>query len=1142
MSSTDRQNKLLLAEDWKKVYQSFKYADFKSYDFDSLRRTMINYLRTNYPEDFNDYIESSEYLALIDMIAFLGQNLSFRTDLNARENFLELAERRESILRLARLVSYNPTRNKAASGLLKIVSVSTTENVRDANGNSLSGRTIVWNDSVNIDWYDQFIRIFNGAFINSNKFGSPVNQQLVNGIPTEQYRINSNQLGVPVFTFNKNVSNQNLDFEVVSTILEDNRIVEESPKPGNQVALVYRDNGQGASSNSTGFFMHFKQGILQKGEFSVTSPVPNQKVEIDTSNINHDDVWLYSLDSAGVESKNWSKVDAVEGNNIVYNSINKNIKDIFSVITRASDRISLIFSDGIFGSLPKGLFRTYYRVSANRDYTIYPSNLTNITVRLPYVSSIGRVETITINLELKEAIGNASSTESNVSIKTNAPSTYYTQNRLITGEDYNVGPLGVSQDIIKVKAVNRTSSGISRYFDLLDPTGKYSTTNLFATDGILYKEEKTEKTSFKFLTKTDVEAVIENNITNIINLPNITDFYIDRFPNKTYNELNFNWNLTTYDTNRSTGFITDENGIVYQAGLFTEGSLRFLESGAMIKFVAPDGFHFMEDNTLMAGPADHIGAKTYIWTKVITTGDSISNSTNGLGPIVFNDFVPDGSILSRIQPKFSKELTDNVKLEIIDKIFAYRTFGLRYDQENREWNVIDQDNLNIINEFNLGLTGDSSNQQLDSSWLILFETNGLTYEVTYRTLKYIFESKKEINFYYNSDRKVYDSRTGKTVKDLISILNINNDINSADPKMSYTRDYSWELVKEYRDSDGYVNAKKVEISFEDSDDDGVVDDPDLFKLLVPESNYIFSKQNIQETFEYYDFIDASLENILIVNEPNILIKGNPIFYIPSSDIFYQLNSDTRKLTQIYNYKAYNGRNNIKFRYLHVSDDNSRIDPSRSNIIDTYILTRQYDTNYRLYLKGTLPIKPLAPSTDQLFQTYGSDLNKLKSISDEIIFHPVKYRDLFGSKSETNMQATFKIVKNSDQVINENTLKSDVIDKINSFFNLDNWDFGETFYWSELNAYLMKELSPAVSSIVIVPKSAESAFGSLMQINAEADEIFISSATVDDVEIISAITAERLKADGSIVTSATTQNVGIQSSTIDTNTSIGGYSS
>ena len=85
MATTDRQNRLLLAEDWRRIYQSFRNADFQSYDFDNLRRTMINYLRENYPEDFNDYIESSEYLALIDLIAYMGQNISFRIDVLNKE-------------------------------------------------------------------------------------------------------------------------------------------------------------------------------------------------------------------------------------------------------------------------------------------------------------------------------------------------------------------------------------------------------------------------------------------------------------------------------------------------------------------------------------------------------------------------------------------------------------------------------------------------------------------------------------------------------------------------------------------------------------------------------------------------------------------------------------------------------------------------------------------------------------------------------------------------------------------------------------------------------------------------------------------------------------------------------------------------
>ena len=123
MAQTIRQENLFAAENWQSVYQSFKNADFKAYDFDTLRTAMIEYIRTNYPEDFNDWIQSSEFVALIDLVAFLGQNLGFRIDLNSRENFIDTAERKENVLRLARFLSYNPKRNVSAQGLLKIKSI-----------------------------------------------------------------------------------------------------------------------------------------------------------------------------------------------------------------------------------------------------------------------------------------------------------------------------------------------------------------------------------------------------------------------------------------------------------------------------------------------------------------------------------------------------------------------------------------------------------------------------------------------------------------------------------------------------------------------------------------------------------------------------------------------------------------------------------------------------------------------------------------------------------------------------------------------------------------------------------------------------------------------------------------------------------
>ena len=77
MANTTRQNSLLVNQDWTRIYESFQNADFQSYDFQTLRKSMIDYLQLYYSEDFNDFVESREYIALIDMIAFLGQSLEY---------------------------------------------------------------------------------------------------------------------------------------------------------------------------------------------------------------------------------------------------------------------------------------------------------------------------------------------------------------------------------------------------------------------------------------------------------------------------------------------------------------------------------------------------------------------------------------------------------------------------------------------------------------------------------------------------------------------------------------------------------------------------------------------------------------------------------------------------------------------------------------------------------------------------------------------------------------------------------------------------------------------------------------------------------------------------------------------------------
>jgi hypothetical protein len=1147
MSSTDRQNRLLVAEDWKRIYQSFRNADFKSYDFDNLRRTLINYLRENYPEDFNDYIESSEYLALIDMICFLGQNLSFRIDLNARENFLELAERRESILRLARLLSYNAKRNLPAHGLLKVESIKTTEDVIDANGSNISRQSILWNDNTNPDWYEQFIKVLNAALPVTNKFGRPIQSAAVNNIPSQQYKVNGASTDLPIYRFSKVIDGKNVPFEVVSAEVSGSEILEEPPLAGNNLGFLFRDDNKGFGSSNTGFFLHFRQGLLEDGTFTIDTPSTNQAISIDSPNINNTDVWLYQLNTAGFETDLWDKVDSAKGSNVVYNSLSSTTKNIYSIVTRLDDRIDLMFSDGVFGNLPQGTFKTYFRTSANTSLNITPSSMQKITIDVDYLSRQGIEETLTFELSLKYTVLNSSASETNENIKLNAPAVYYTQNRMVTAEDYNIVPATTSQEIIKTKSVNRTSSGISRYFDLIDATGKYSKTNIYGNDGILYKEYYNDTQGVSFTTRNDIENIILNTVQPILAKKQVRNFYYDKFTRIDFSLNNYEWTQATSGTNESSGTFSDGDleGLALKTGGFTSTSLKYLTVGSMVKFVPPSGFHFMKDknNALMSTTSEpHAGQVDYIWTKVV----SITNDGSGTGEIVFNDNIPSLDAakpkIKEIIPALTTVLSADIKSQMIDRMFTYKTFALRYDYLTERWKIITEDNVNFNSEFGLGRAGDAANQSLDASWLLLFETNGETYTITTRSMRYVFESDEEVRFFFDGRDKIYNNKTGKTLIDTIRVLNINTKLDSQE-LTPFTIDFDWEISESFRDSEGYVSSKKIEVNFFDNDDDGVVDDPDIFEQIVlPEINeakkiIMLKKYNPTQSVEDYRYTDGA--DVYKVNSLDFAVSGyteGDVFYVTSTNTFYKLENAVLQITN--DYKSYVGRANIKFQYIHNADENYRIDPSSTNIIETYLLTKTYDTEYRQYLNGVLPRAPLPLSSDQMFLNFGQTINAQKSISDEVIYHPVKYKPLFGSKAASELQAKFKIVKNEDIVITDNQLKADVITYINQFFALENWEFGDTFYFQELAAYVTTKMAPNLKTFVIVPENVNQTFGSLFEIKAEDDEIFVSAAGVDDVEVISAITATRLKASGNIVTSDTSSTIGIQSSVTDFNA--GGY--
>ena len=1130
MATTDRQNRLLVAEDWRKIYQAFQQADFKSYDFETLRRTMVAYLRENYPDDFNDFVESSEYVALIDLIAYISQALSFRVDLNARENFLETAERRNSVLRLARLINYNAKRNKPATGLLKIDSISTTQDVQDSSGTNLANSTIIWNDSANSNYREQFTAILNAANQTGQLFGKPRESGTIGGISTEVYTLSSNQLDLPIFKFQTSVGGTPRSFEIVSSTINDSdSIYESTPVPGTGLTYVYRSDGSGDSSNNTGFFFLFKQGTMENAEFTVDTSITNYIQSLPTQNVNDTDVYLYKLDQFGQLAELWTKVPSLSGNNAIYNSLSKSERNTYNVVTKANDAIDLVFGDGNFSNIPLGSFRVYYRTSDNAKYAIQPADMQSIQLSLPYTDANGSRQTLSISMSLKASVYNAAASESNNSIKEKAAQVYYSQNRMITAEDYQVVPLSASQEIVKVRSVNRSASGISRAKEILDPTGAYSNVNVFAEDGILYREESIQQFTFNFNNKNDIQSTIDTSVEAKLKEAYARQFYYFKYGTKDTSTLSATWNSTTTSTNTNTGFFTSGGALVI--GDSATSNMKFAKPGALVKFTSPDTRKFL-NGTLVSSDTDN--SEDRLWAKigaVVLDGANggKGNLESGVGPVTLNNIVPNGSVVNAIIPNLTTSFSAELEADLLDRISAYEEFGLRYDVDSETWKVITSTNLSTSTVFDLANTGSTTETNADASWWFKFTNDGNTYTVQFRKLDYVFESESQNKFHYDVEEKIYDYTTGKTVKDSVKIFKTNSIVSTGN---SIGYPLTWQVVDVVTEADGFQDNRKIKVGFFDSDDDGVVDNPELFDIFVEPTLSESTKFVFFEKYISYDNIErfrpyAASNFVVAENETDINLNTTTYddeqlfyFYDSAENVIKKYSSETNTLSTTTDYIARRGRSSIEFQYKHHAGQETRIDPSVSNIVDVYLLERTYDNLFRIWLQdgGT---KPSVSTADQLRINYSGILNPLKSLSDQIIYHPVKYKILFGSNANEQLQATFKVVKNPKTNVSDAIIKTRVIAAINEFFALDNWDFGDSFFFTELAAYIHNQLAPDLLTAVIVPNQSGLSFGSLFQINSAADEIFISGATVDDVSIISALGANQLAASGSVVTSTST---------------------
>jgi hypothetical protein len=1148
MPKAIRQENLYGAEDWSIVYSSFKNAEFISYDFDTLRQSMVTYMQTNYPEEFNDYIQNSEFIALLDLVAYVGQNLAFRMDLNARENILDTAEKRESVLRIARMLSYKPKRVRPAQGFMKVVSAVSSDQIIDSTGINLSNKTIQWGSDPSELEYERFIRVMNAAFGDNNKFGNPVKRTTnsINSTVYEIYNFN-NTNSIVNFPIPATVDGFRLNFDLVPVDINTDGIISQvEPDYNTAFSVMYRNDGKGVGSTKTGFFFLAKQGYIASTIEIMTSPVANAVIDIPmTDNISEEDFYVQTLDDNGSVIKTWSRVSNLDFSNIVVNEYGSANKDLYEVLYTDADITSIKFGDGTFTNVPTGNIRVWYRTAENNFIRVKSGEITNVTFDITYRNADNQTQTLSLTMELQDNMVTGLPSESVDEIKRNAPEAFYSKNRMVTADDYNGFLPTLNNDVLVLKAENRTFSGHSRYVDLKDPTGKNRPLIEFADDGYLYKEETVKNTVVPDdITRRTVDLLdeyIESKLSNVgllnfyygkLNLTSVTgNDALNYFPtvnigktiyyttltneigvndifsslvvdhtntndpydnfdinggmlmidnelftytdmqnstkfigvkraaqgtaaakhtagSKVYKVLDYRWRVAYNDANSSNGYISESNGndTPVKLGFTTGAELRSLRPGSVLRLQTTEGVNRWANVYDVKGDGFGIEDIDYVYTGLLV---------NGMGTVEISKSITSLDLIKEILPPFTRVFDDLTRATIIDKLNAKENFALKFDNITPRWIVIN----NLVNiESTWNRTSDNN------EWLIACIRDGAGWKITIRQLDYIFGSDELIRFYNINWSPTFNPSFSSISKDTISLLELgsNNKIQKSK---------SYKISGYYVYDDGYTDNSKVKVTPLDLDNDFLPDDPEHFISVVNDNEL---------TLVEYDEGDFTY----LVPVPGEVADG---------------------------VKTIPGINLLPFKWEHSVDIDQSLDPSLTNIIDAYVLTKSYNDDYITWKKtGDVNVTAPLPQTTEELRNSFAGLLSYKMMTDEIIFHSVKFKPLFGVLAAKEFQAQFKVVKNIKSKLTDSEIKSKVIAAVDNFFTPGNFNFGEIFYFTELAAYIHTSLSTDLSSVVIVPLSQESKFGTLFQIQPDRNEVVTSVANVNDIIVISEITDSNIR--------------------------------
>ena len=94
--------------------------DYTARDYLSIRESLTDHAKRYYPDTFQDFNESGFGSLMIDSVAYIGDIMSLYLDYQANENFIETAIEDENIIKIGRQMGYKNQGPGVATGLVQI--------------------------------------------------------------------------------------------------------------------------------------------------------------------------------------------------------------------------------------------------------------------------------------------------------------------------------------------------------------------------------------------------------------------------------------------------------------------------------------------------------------------------------------------------------------------------------------------------------------------------------------------------------------------------------------------------------------------------------------------------------------------------------------------------------------------------------------------------------------------------------------------------------------------------------------------------------------------------------------------------------------------------------------------------------------